>query len=94
MQILFSFRETDGFNSALRVSGLFLRRKSDREFHSYIPFLDYHPGDYEVLLRAWGSEPFSRHLGAFSGPIIAGEDPEETLLTKSKDWTKNLASMS
>ena len=76
----------------VRLSGLFLRRKSDREFHSYIPLLDYNPNDYEVLLRMWGSEPFPRHLGAFSGPVIAGEDPQETLLTKSIGWTKDLAS--
>lgn len=78
--------------SALRLSGLFLRRKSDKEFYSYIPLLNYCPDDYEVLLRVWGSEPFPRHLGAFSGPMIAGEDPEVTLLMKSKDWTKKLAS--
>ena len=74
------------------MSGLFLRRKPDKEFHSYIPMLDYSADDYEVLLRVWGSEPFPGHLGAFSGPMIVGEDPEETLLTKSCDWTKNLAS--
>lgn len=45
-----------------------------------------------MLLRTWGSEPFPRHLGAFSGPVIAGEDPQETLLTKSNSWTKDLAS--
>lgn len=78
--------------SALRVSGLILRRAEGKEFHSYIPMLDYHVGDYEVLLRYWGSEPYSLHLGGFSGPMIAGEDPEETLLTRSSDWTKNLAS--
>ncbi len=76
-----------------RLSGLFLRRKSDKEFHSYIPLFDYNPWDYEVLLRMWGSAPFAEHLGAFSGPVIAGEDPEETLLKKSSDWTINLASM-
>lgn len=74
------------------MSGLFLRRKSDKEFHSYIPLLDYDPNDYEVLLRMWGSEPFPRHLGALSGPMISGEDPEITLLKKSGDWVKNLAS--
>lgn len=77
--------------SSLRLSGLFIRRKSDREFHSYIPLLDYNSSDYEVLLRLWGSEPFPHHLGAFSGPLITGEDPQETLLKKSNDWTKDLA---
>ena len=81
-----------GISGQLRLSGLFLRRKSDKEFHSYIPLFDYNSWDYEVLLRMWGSEPFTRHLGAFSGPVIAGEDPEETLLNKSSDWTNNLAS--
>ena len=86
---LFPPRRTAG---KLRLSGLFLRRKSDQEFHSYIPLFDYNPWDYEVLLRVWGSAPFSQHLSAFSGPIIAGENPEETLLNKSNDWTKDLAS--
>lgn len=79
-------------SGGLRLSGLFLRRRSDREFHSYIPLLDYHPDEYEVLLRVWGSEPFSRHLSTFSGPMIVGEDPEEMLLSRSNDWTNNLAS--
>lgn len=88
----FFFSDSVGSKSTLRLSGLFLRRTPDREFHSYIPLLDYNPSDYEVLLRFWGSEPFPRHLGAFSGPMIAGEDPEETLLSKSSQWTNDLAS--
>lgn len=92
--IFYPFRETSNPYSTLRVSGLFIRRKADREFHSYIPLLAYHPGDYEVLLRQWGSEPFPSHLGAFSGPMIAGLDPEEILLEKSSSWIKTLASMS
>ena len=36
---------------SLRVAGLILRRNPEQEFHSYIPLLPYHPGDYQVLLR-------------------------------------------
>lgn len=92
-QLAHIYSSTSTFRvSSLRLSGLFIRRKSDREFHSYIPLLDYNSSDYEVLLRLWGSEPFPHHLGAFSGPLITGEDPQETLLKKSNDWTKDLAS--
>lgn len=76
---------------SLRLAGLILRRRSGREFHSYIKLHDYVPADYEVLLRTWPSEPFTSHLGAFSGPMIAGQDPEETLLRESMGWTRKLA---
>lgn len=80
-------------SSQLRVAGLFLRRKAGQEFHTYINILKYEPHHYEVLLRRWQSEPFLLHLGAFSGPVIDGEDPQTTLLRESQAWTINLASM-
>ena len=76
---------------SLRVAALFLRRRADKEFHSYINLLEYNPNDYEILLRRWPSEPFLLHLGAFSGPVLAGQDPEQTLLHESQAWTVNLA---
>ena len=79
-------------SSQIRVAGLFLRRKSGQEFHTYINILNYNPNHYEVLLRRWPSEPFLLHLGAFSGPVIDGEDPQDTLLRESQSWTINLAS--
>ena len=74
------------------MAGLFLRRKPGKEFHNYISLFDYDPSDYEVLLRKWPSGTFFHHLGAFSGPVIAGEDPEVTLLRESTKWSKNFAS--
>ena len=76
---------------SLRVAGLFLRRKAGKEFHTYIQLMDYNPHDYEILLRKWPAEPFLNHLGAFSGPVIAGQDPEQTLLQESKAWSERLA---
>ena len=76
---------------SLRVAGLFLRRRADKAFHTYINLLEYNPSDYEVLLRSWPTEPFLHHLGAFSGPVITGEDPVQTLLDRSQSWTVNLA---
>ena len=76
---------------SLRVAALFLRRRAGKEFHSYINLLEYNPNDYEILLRRWPSEPFLLHLGAFSGPVIEGQDPEQTLLRESQAWTVNLA---
>ena len=75
----------------LRVAALFLRRRADKAFHTYINLLEYNPSDYEVLLRSWPTEPFLHHLGAFSGPVITGEDPAQTLLHRSQSWTVNLA---
>ncbi len=74
----------------LRLAGLVLRRKSSKEFHSYIQLPEYSPRDYEVLLRTWPSEPFLKHLGAFSGPVLAGQEPEATLLGESQAWTRKL----
>ena len=75
----------------LRVAGLFLRRRKCKEFHCYIDRLPYDPSDYEILLRRWPSEPFKSYLGAFSGPAIPEESPEETLLRESQKWTAKLA---
>ncbi len=44
-----------------------------------------------MLLRKWPSDPFFHHLGAFSGPVISGEDPQTTLLRESQSWSINLA---
>ncbi len=74
----------------LRLAGLILRRRSGREFHSYTPLTEYVSADYEVLLRTWPSEPFAGYLGAFSGPVVAGSAPEETLLRESQGWTRKL----
>ena len=73
------------------MAALFLRRRADKAFHTYINLLEYNPSDYEVLLRSWPTEPFLHHLGAFSGPVITGEDPVQTLLDRSQSWTVNLA---
>lgn len=75
----------------LRVAGLLLRRREGKEFHPYSNRLPYDPEDYEILLRQWPSEPFKSYLGAFSGPAIQGEAPEETLLKESQKWTAKLA---
>ena len=76
---------------SLRVAALFLRRRADKAFYTYINLLEYNPSDYEVLLRSWPTEPFLHHLGAFSEPVITGEDPVQTLLHRSQSWTVNLA---
>lgn len=79
------------YRSQLRAAGLFLRRKAGQEFHTYISILNYNPDHYEVLLRKWPREPFFHYLAAFSGPVIAGEDPQTTLLRESQSWSINLA---
>lgn len=89
---LYCYHYSDMQSSQLRVAGLFIRRKTGQEFHTYIDVINYNPEHYEVLLRRWPSEPFILHLGAFSGPIIAGEDPRDTLLRESGKWTIHLAS--
>ena len=78
----------------LRVAGLFLRRRKDKEFLRYTDHLPYKASDYEVLLRRWPSEPFESYLGAFSGPAISGEAPEQTLLRESKNWAAKMAGLS
>ena len=74
------------------MAGLLLRRREGKEFYHYTDSLSYNPADYEVLLRRWPSEPFKSYLGAFSGPAIQGDAPEETLLRESQKWTAKLAS--
>ena len=75
----------------LRVAGLFLRRRSEKEFHQYTDRPAYDPADYQVFLRPWPSDPFKSYLSAFSGPAIPGEAPEETVLRESQKWTAKLA---
>ena len=75
----------------IRVAGLILRRKKGKEFHHYTDRLPYDQTDYEILLRRWPSDPFKSYLGAFSGPTIPGDAPEETLLRESRNWTAKLA---
>ena len=76
---------------SIRVAGLFIRRKAGKEFHHYISLPSYEPQDYEVLLRGWPSDPYKHHLGAFSGPVIPGEDPPTTMLQQSNLWSAGLA---
>ena len=78
----------------LRVAGLFLRRRTAKERLRYTEPLPYNASDYEILLRQWPSEPYKSYLGAFSGPAITGEAPEETLLRESKNWAAKLAGVS
>lgn len=78
----------------LRVAGLFLRRRQAKESPRYTAHLPYDALDYEILLRLWPSEPYKSYLGAFSGPAIHGEPPEETLLRESKNWAEKLAGLS
>lgn len=87
--LMFTFALSEA--PTMRLAGLFLRRKAGREFHNYIQLLDYDPREYEVLLRRWPTEPFLQHLGAFSGPMIVGEDPQVTLLRESQSWSEKLA---
>lgn len=81
-------------NQELRVASLFLRRRQAKESARYTAHLPYDASDYEVLLRLWPSEPFKSYLGAFSGPAIPGEEPEETLLRESKNWAAKMAGLS
>ena len=77
----------------LRVAGLFLRRRRDKERPRYTAHLPYDASDYEILLRLWPSEPYKSYLSAFSGPALQGEDPEETLLRESRKWAAKLAGL-
>lgn len=77
----------------LRVAGLFLRRRRDKERPRYTAHLLYDASDYEILLRLWPSEPYRSYLSAFSGPALQGEDPGETLLRESRKWAAKLAGL-
>ena len=78
---------SDLSSSSIKLAAVILRRKR----LPTKPNGAYSPLDYEVLLRPWLAEPFLKHLAVFSGPILADEDPGETLLQQSYNWSKKLA---
>ena len=44
-----------------------------------------------MLCHRWPTPPFKGYLGTFSGPVITGHDPPETLVQESYNWTLRLA---
>ena len=85
------FRESTAVHNGLKLAGVVIRRRIDKEQTVYPGISPYNPADYEVLLRYWPAEPYVKHLAAFSGPMFEGEEPEHTLVTECYHWSKQLA---
>lgn len=77
--------------NGLKLSGIVIRRRTDKEQRVYPATSQYNAADYEVLLRYWPAEPYMKHLAAFSGPMFEGEEPEYTLVSECYNWSQQLA---
>ena len=43
-----------------------------------------------IPYRRWPAAPFKGYLGAFSGPVISGQDPSTTLIRETANWMQRL----